>query len=80
MEEGFSCEGEFGLLGGGTGGGSLGVAGLFVGGVEKRRSLPTSSSRSSWGVELQRDLMSAASSGVIVIWARLSMASREKFL
>ena len=49
-------------------------------GVVKQRRLPTSSSRYSCGVELQRNLIFAASSGVIVRWESLSMESWGKFL
>ena len=56
------------MLGGGSRGGALCIAGIFVGGVVNRRSFPTSYSRSYWGVEFHRDLMFAASSGVIGRW------------
>ena len=42
--------------------------------------LPTSSSRSSWSVELQRNLMFATSSGVIVRSEIFSMDSWVKVL
>ena len=42
------------------------MAVLFVWVAEKRRNFPTSYSGSSWGVELHRNLVFDASSGVIV--------------
>ena len=52
----------------------------FLGGVVKQRILPTSTSRSSWILELQRNLMFAASSVVIVRSESFSMDSWVKVL
>ena len=62
------------------GGGPLLISGLFVGDVSKHRRFPTSFSRSYWSVVLQRNLMFAASSGIIVRSDILSMESCEKVL
>ena len=56
----------FECLGKGPGGVPLWIVGIFVGDDVKQRRLPKSSSRFSWCVELQRNLMSAISSGVLV--------------
>ena len=76
----FGGGGRFELLGEGPGGVPLWIGGLFVVGVLKQRIFPTSSSRSSWGVALQRYLMFANSSGVIVRIESLSMDSWGKVL
>ena len=44
----------------------LWISGIFVGGVLKQRIFSTYTSRSPWSLELQRNLMFAASSGVIM--------------
>ena len=71
---------RFELLGEGPGGVPLWIVNMFLGGVMKYMIFPTSSSRSSWSVELQRNLMFATSSGVIVRSESFSMDSWEKFL
>ena len=58
----------------------LWISGICVGGVVKQGILPTSTSSSSWIVELQRNLIFAASSGVIFRSERFSMESWEKVL
>ena len=52
--------------------------GILLGMFSQRR-LPTSFYRYSWSVVFQRNLMFAASSGVIVKSKTLSMESWEKF-
>ena len=71
---------RFELLGEGTGGVPIWIVNMFLGGFMKQMRLPTSSSRSSWSVELQRNLMFATSSGVIVRSESFSLESWEKFL
>ena len=69
------CGRGFGFSGGYSGTVPLWIAGLFVGGVVKKRRFPAYSSRSSLGAELQRNLMFSASSVVIVRWDSLLMDS-----
>ena len=71
---------RFELLSEGPGGVPLWIVNMFLGGVMKHMIFPTSSSRSSWGVELQRNLMFATSSDVIVRIDSFSMESWEKVL
>ena len=71
---------RFELLGEVPGGVTLWMVSIFVGGVMKQMRFPKYSSRSSWSVELQRNLMFATSSGVIVRSESFSMDSWEKFL
>ena len=71
---------RFELLGEGPGGVPLWIVSTFLGGVMKYMILPTSYSRSSWSVELQRNLMFATSSDVIVRSESFSMESWEKVL
>ena len=51
------------------------LAGLFMGGVVKKRRFPEYSSRYYLGAELQRNLMFSGSSVVIVRWESLLMDS-----
>ena len=71
---------RFELLGEGPGGVPLWIVNMFLGGVMKQMIFPTSSYRSSWSVELQRNLMFATSSDVIVRIESFSMESWEKVL
>ena len=71
---------SFELLGGYPGWGPLLISGIFAGGVVKQRRFPTSSSRSSCSVELQRNLIFDASYGVILISESLSMEYRGNVL
>ena len=48
-------------------------SGYFLRDVENKRIFPTLSSGSSWGVDLQRNLMFANYSGAIVVWEKLFM-------
>ena len=66
---------EFSILEGYSGRVALCIAGLFVGGVVKKRRFQNYNFRSSWGMELQRNLMFSPSSVVIVIWESLVVAS-----
>ena len=80
MRGGLGGGGRFKLLGEGPGGVTLWIVSIFIGGVMKRMIFQTSSSRSSWSVEFQRNLMFATSSGVIVRSESFSMEPWEKFL
>ena len=80
MRGGLGSGRRFELLGEGPGGVPLWIVNIFLGGVMKQMRLPTSYSRSSWSMELQRNLMFATSSGVIVRSESFSMESWEKVL
>ena len=71
---------RFELLGEDPGGVPLWMVNMFLGGVMKQMRLPTSSSRSSWSVELQKNLMFATSYDVIVRSESFSMESWQKVL
>ena len=80
MGEGLGCGRGFGFSGGYSGRVALCIAGLFMGGVVKKRRFPEYSYWSSLGAELQRNLMFSPSYVVILIWDILLMDSREKVL
>ena len=68
------------MLGEGPGGVPLWIVSTFLGGVMKQMRLPTSYSRYSWSVELQRNPLFATSYGIIVRSKSFSMEFWEKVL